>query len=259
MVQFYLPPDQWKHPDGDVRLEGDEARHARDAFRLDAGDAIRLFNGMGAAALGRIRTATKTALQITIEKELAPDPSTIVRIDLAQALVPNETMDQIVRQAAELGVSRIWPVACDRSVVRLDAEKRLSKVAHWKKTVLAACKQCDRNTLPEVMPVVTARDLAAKFAGYDRVLVACPVDPEGELQRAHLGSPSQPDGPSVAAHDPAKRLLVAIGPEGDFSPEEMTGFKKQGARVVSLGPLILKSDTAAIAALSVLQFLNRQK
>lgn len=245
MTQFYLPPDRWKTGGAELSLEGDEARHARDVFRLVPGDPIRVFDGCGQAAEGRIQTVSKTALGIRIEKKLPSDPNPAVRIDLAQALVPHETMDEIVRQASELGVARIWPVACERSVVRLDADKRVSKLEHWKKTALAACKQCDRNTLPEVMPVLTARELTERFADYDAVLAACPVGPEGELD---LG---------FAAARP-KRLLVAIGPEGDFSPEEMKRFADRGAKIVTLGPLILRSDTAAAAALSVLQFLSRK-
>lgn len=243
MVQFFLPPDRWNLLHGEIRLEGDEARHAGGAFRLGPGDSVRLFNGAGSAALGRIRSSTRSALDITIEKRLAPDPEPKLRIDLAQALVPHETMDQIVRQTTELGVTRIWPVVCERSVVRLDAQKRLSKVEHWKKTALAACKQCDRNTLPEVMPVLTARELATRFAEYDAVLAACPVEPEEELSI-----------PKAAVK--GGRILLAIGPEGDFSPEEIAEFKQKGARVVSLGLHILKSDTAAAAALAVLQYLS---
>ncbi len=246
MVQFYLPPDRWKSEDAELHLEGDEARHARDVFRLAPGDPIRIFDGLGSAAEARIRSASKSALGLQIEKKLPSDPAPPVRIDLAQALVPHETMDEIVRQASELGAARIWPVLCERSIVRLDAEKRISKLEHWKKTALAACKQCDRNTLPEVMPVVTAKELAEHFLEYDAVLAACPVAPEGRL-----------DSWAAAAVRP-RRILVAIGPEGDFSPAEMKLFKERGAASVTLGPLILRSDTAAAAALAVLQFLSHK-
>lgn len=248
MVQFYLPPDRWDSQidSGTARLEGGEARHARDAFRLKPGDAIRIFDGRGSSARGRVKAATSSALDMTIERKLASDAEPRTHVDLAQALVPNETMDQIVRQAAELGVSRIWPVACDRSVVKLDADKRLAKVEHWKKTALAACKQCDRNTLPEVMPVLTARELTTKFSDYGATLIASPAESQAELD-VWVKTPARPG-----------RILIAIGPEGDFSPEELKLFAQSGVRAVTLGPLILKSDTAAVAALSVLQFLTRQ-
>jgi 16S rRNA (uracil1498-N3)-methyltransferase len=243
MVQFYCPEGPWVRDSQKASLGGDEARHARDVFRLKEGDPIRLFDGKGSAAAGRITAATKAALEVHIETRLPSEPSPRVSLELAQALVPGETMDQIVRQAAELGVSRIWPLACERSIVRLDADKRLTKLEHWKKTVLAACKQCDRNTLPEVMPVLTPRDLAARFGDYAAVLAASPQDPEGGL--------------ALPAGQTPSRALLLIGPEGDFSPAEIALFRKAGARVVSLGPLILKSDTAAAAALAILSHLSR--
>ncbi len=245
MVQFYCPTGPWNGDSQKASLDGDEARHARDVFRLKEGDPIRLFDGKGSAAAGRITAATKAGLEVRIETRLPSDPIPVISLELAQALVPGETMDQIVRQAAELGVNRIWPVACERSVVRLDADKRLTKLEHWKKTVLAACKQCDRNTLPEVMPVITPRDLAARFGDYAAVLAASPQDPDGGLAL-----------PACPATGPSRALLL-IGPEGDFSPAEIALFRQAGARVVSLGPLILKSDTAAAAALAVLGHLSR--
>lgn len=244
MVQFYLPPDRWNASAGEVRLEGDEARHARGAFRLEAGDSIRLFDGRGAALSGKIAEAAAKSLRITVEREFPREPEPEVQVDLAQALMPGDTMDSIVRQATELGVRRIWPIACERSVVRLDAAKRSSRMDHWNKIALAACKQCDRNSLPEIMPIRSAGQLCEGFSEFQSVWIACPVDPEGEFSKTSLPTRG--------------RILLAIGPEGDFSPEEIRAYKNRGGKIVSLGPLVLKSDTAAAAALSVINFLIRQ-
>ncbi len=247
MTQFFITPENWKPDSSSARLEGDEARHAAGAFRKDAGDAIRIFNGAGDAALGRVVSTSKSAVEIAIDRRLPRDPEPSLHVTVAQSLVPNETMDEIIRQTTEIGVSRILPVASDRSIIKLDKDKRRIKVEHWRKTALAACKQCDRNTLPEVCDVITGRDLADRFGEYDAVLVACPQNPDLELDCWTL-APVRP-----------KRLLIAIGPEGDFSPEEMALYRDRGGQVVSLGPSILKSDTAAVYALSVLQFLSRQR
>jgi 16S rRNA (uracil1498-N3)-methyltransferase len=246
MTQFYIPPADWKPGAESLRLTGDEARHARDVSRLEPGDPIRVFNGLGQAASGRVRSVSKHAVEVEVGERLPAAPEPVVRIDLAQALVPHEAMDEVVRQASELGAARIRPIACERSIVRLDADKRASKLEHWNKTALAACKQCDRNTLPEVLPVASAKDLPEHFAEYDIVLIACPQGPEGELDLWKTAAPQ------------ARRILIAIGPEGDFSPEEIRRFTARGARIVSLGPLILKSDTAAVSAMAVLQFLSRR-
>lgn len=246
MTQFYLPTSTWPTPGSTVRLDGDEAKHARDAYRLTAGDEIRIFDGNGKASVGTIAGAAKSGLEIRIDRALESDPVFLVQLDLGQALMPNQTMDDVIRQATELGVARIWPIACERSVAKLDAAKRLAKLEHWRKTSLAACKQCDRNTLPEIMPVIGAEDLVKRFGDYGAVLTACPQKPEGELSLWVSDKPL----------DPA-RILLLIGPEGDFSPDEMMRFRAKGSRVVSLGPLILKSDTAAASAISVLQYLIR--
>ncbi|MBP9733240.1 MAG: 16S rRNA (uracil(1498)-N(3))-methyltransferase [Candidatus Omnitrophica bacterium] len=246
MTQFYLPTPTWPAPGLTVRLDGDEAKHARDAYRLTAGDEIRIFDGKGKASVGTISEAAKSGLEIRIDRALDPDPVFPVQLDLGQALMPNQTMDDVMRQATELGVSRVWPIACERSIVKLDAAKRLAKLEHWRKTSLAACKQCDRNTLPEIMPVIGADDLVGRFNEFGAVLTACPQKPEGELGLWISDKPL----------DPA-RILLLIGPEGDFSPDEIARFSANGSRIVSLGPLILKSDTAAASAISVLQYLIR--
>jgi 16S rRNA (uracil1498-N3)-methyltransferase len=246
MTQFYLPADRWKVQDAaNVRLEGDEARHARDAFRLQPGDTLRIFNGIGDAAEGRITACSKSTVDVAIERRLPKQAESTVRVSLAQSLVPNDTMDSIIRHATELGTFGILPVASDRSIIKLDTEKRRLKVEHWRATALAACKQSDRNTLPRILEVITGAKLIEQFKAYDEVLVACPVNPEFELDTW------------TRSATPPKSLLIAIGPEGDFSPEEMALYRKHGAKTVSLGPIILKSDTAALYALSVLQFLAR--
>ncbi|MGI8819843.1 MAG: 16S rRNA (uracil(1498)-N(3))-methyltransferase [Chthoniobacterales bacterium] len=285
MHRFYLPPSDW-HPAA-LRLTGPEAHHARNVLRLEPGAKAVLFDGRG-----RERTAEVTAVsnrEITFrtlhETTTAPLPC---RITLGQAIPKGKNMDAIVQKAVELGAAEIVPILSARTVVRIDPADAAQKQAKWQTIAIEAAKQCGQNWLPEIHP---PRSLADFFKpAHAPSLVATslwdvpphapPRDSSPSVARTpHPGSTShsdvatgwdlkligslQPDALHLktilaedrAAHGDRARpasVLMLIGPEGDFTPAELNLARAEGCRPITLGPIILRVETAAIYCLSVL-------
>jgi 16S rRNA (uracil1498-N3)-methyltransferase len=210
-------------------LTGAEAHHARDVFRLCSGDEIELFDGRGNVVRCRIEALTKRDLRLAAleRRRAAPLPC---RITLAAALI-KKNFDVIVQKATELGVAAIVPLVTERAIVRAD------KTSRWTDVALEACKQCGNNWLPEISAPQPLDKFLRAAAGFDAKLVAA----------LHPGAlPAR----RAFARD-ARNVCVLIGPEGDFTPSEYATIAAAGFRPVTLGPLVLRADTAALYALSV--------
>jgi 16S rRNA (uracil1498-N3)-methyltransferase len=160
---------------------------------------------------------------------------------LAQAVSSGERMDYTVQKVVELGAARIEPLMSSRCVVRLTGERAVKRAAHWRAVAVAACEQCGRNRVPEIAPVTAFRDWLGRQSG---------TDERGRLLLApHTG---------VRLRDvirPAGMLTLLVGPEGGFSPEEEDAARRVGFNPVRLGPRVLRTETAAVAALAALQAL----
>jgi len=213
--RFYLP---------DLRapvLTGAEARHARQVLRLRPGDELTVFDGRGHEARCRLGDAGR--LEILHHTTTPPLPC---RVTLAQAITKKH-MDWIIQKATELGVAAIVPLVTDRTIVRT------AKPDRWREIALEACKQSGNNWLPEITAPVTLAEAAA--GTYDLKWIAA-LTP----------------GTVPFCVKPARSVLLLIGPEGDFTPAEVARAQAAGCVPVSLGPLTLRAETAALYALSVL-------
>jgi len=235
--RFYCPIHL--HTEGRVTLPEWVARHALGALRMRHGDPIVLFSGDGSEFHGVLEKAGKHA-EARLHTRLHPERESGLDVVLVQGISSNERMDFTLQKAVELGVQRIVPVSMRRSVVRLDAEKRKRRREHWQAVVASACEQCGRNWLPEVAPIEDFADWIRHpaEAGVTRYL----LDPEGETRLRELGPP---DGP----------LLLIAGPEGGFDDAERDAALAAGCRPLRLGPRILRTETAAMAALAAMQAL----
>ncbi len=244
MPRFYIPPDAW-HPDRPV-LTGAEAHHARNVLRLQPGDKAVLFDG-----LGREVTAEITALdarEVTLRRlHESRTPPLRCRITLGQAIPKGKNMDLIVQKAVEIGAAEIAPLLSDRTIVRLDPAEAAQKQAKWQTIAIEAAKQCGQNWLPAVHP---PRTLAAFFAGrprFDLQLI-------GSLQSDALHLRRLLADYTAAHADRPASVLMLIGPEGDFTPAELNLARTHGCQPITLGPIILRVETAAIYCLSVLSY-----
>ena len=240
MNRFYVP--DLNQP----ILTGDEARHCTQVLRLQPGDTVTIFDGRGREAHCRIdRCDNGSTVQLAV---LQPGSSAPLRtrITLAQA-IPKRSMDLIVQKATELGVSRIVPLISDRTVIQLD--ERSNKIERWRNVSLEACKQCGNNWLPEIPAPVKASRFLQDLGPYDLKLIGS-LQPDSQPLKTILAA-ARADGDDSA---PARfeSVLVLIGPEGDFTPAELNAAKTAGCHPLSLGPLVLRAETAALYTLSIL-------
>jgi len=244
MHRFHLAPNDW----ASAALTGSEAHHARAVLRLQPGDRVVLFDGRGREATAEITELDSVAVQLRILQE-AVTPPLRARITLAQAIPKGKNMDLIVQKAVEIGAAEIFPLLSARTVVQLDAESAPQKQAKWQTVALEAAKQCGQNWLPQVHTPRSPNDFFADPSPvYDLRLIGS-LQPGAQHLKKILAD-------YVQAHDGArpKRVLMVIGPEGDFTPAEIALARTHGCAPLTLGPIILRVETAAIYCLSILSY-----
>jgi 16S rRNA (uracil1498-N3)-methyltransferase len=226
-------------PGSMVQLPPDTASHLAKVLRARDGDELILFNGDGREFNGAIEAVRGSRVTASVGDSRLVDRESPLSITLVQCVPRGDRMDFIVQKATELGVARIVPVLSQRSVVRLDAAQAESKAVHWRAVAVSACEQCGRNRLPAIdaaRPLLHYLGDSAPGAGTRLVF-----EPEPSMQ------------PEPAAQDPGGAVHIAIGPEGGFAPDELEAFRIAGYARVGLGPRILRTETAAIAAVVWLQ------
>lgn len=226
-------------PGRQVALPDAVARHAVGVLRLRDGDDVILFNGDGSECLGQLVKTGKGA-EVMLKATCAPERESPFAITLVQGVSSGERMDYTLQKAVELGVSHIQPVMMKRTIVRLDEDKRHKRRQHWQGVVISACEQCGRNHLPEIDPILDFHDWLATAGAKAGLRLL--LDPEARLRLRDLPAP-----------EAAVTLLA--GPEGGFDPNEREMLRRVGFQPVSLGPRILRTETAAVAAMAVIQGL----
>ena len=214
------------------------ARHAARALRLAEGDSITLFNGQGGEFEARIERIHKDEVAVSVAEFSDVERESRLRVMLAQGISSGERMDYTLQKAVELGVSVIQPIAAKRSVVKLAGERADKRVAHWQGVVASACEQCGRNQVPAVEAPLTLANWLGQHTG-GRLLFLSPL---ADARLANLPRPTGTD------------CLVA-GPEGGFEADEIAALNAAGAQGVRLGPRVLRTETAALAALAAMQTL----
>jgi 16S rRNA (uracil1498-N3)-methyltransferase len=235
LTRLYFPEDI--APGSQYRLPEAQAHHVRRVLRLKAGAKVTVFNGEGDEYGAALVDVAPAGVTLRVEARLEIDRESRLRIVLAQAVSTGERMDYTIQKAVELGVAAIQPVVTSRSVVRLDCERAARRVAHWQAVAVAACEQCGRNRVPPVAALLSfPRWLAA--GGGPGVLLS----PRGALRLSDLPQPQSP-------------LTLLAGPEGGFTPVEQEAAERAGFAAVRLGPRVLRTETAAVAALAVMQAL----
>lgn len=240
MPRFFvdLPLDE----PGTLALPPLAARHAQ-VLRLQPGDALTVFDGRGGEWAGQVKAmAARGEVLVTLNECSTPSVELPWAVTLAVGMPANDRMDALVEKAAELGVAGLQPLVCERSVLRLEGERAAKRVAHWTGVAVAACEQCGRVRLPRVHPVQRLGDwLDALGQGDDGLRVILSFAPDARrLQSA------------VQAAGGATGVTVLSGPEGGLSAAEEALAREHGFVPVTLGPRVLRADTAPLAALAVL-------
>ncbi len=222
-------------------LDAGETHHALDVLRMKAGDRATVFNGQGAEATVELASAEKGNVVL---KKIAVGKSAPLAcsLTLGQAIPKGKNMDLIVEKATELGAAGIVPLLSERTVVRADEGEALAKREKWQRVALEAAKQCGQNWLPTVAKPQTPKEFFLSGEKWDLMLIAS-LQPDSRPLKAVL---------EEFGARKFGRVLVLVGPEGDFTPAEINLAKNAGCRPITLGPIILRTETAAIYCLSVL-------
>jgi 16S rRNA (uracil1498-N3)-methyltransferase len=244
MHRFYIAPENW-NPDA-LMLRDAEAHHARYVLRMKRGDRAIVFNGRGREITAEIVDLAKDEVRLRKLHESETTPLRC-RITLGQAIPKGKNMDLIVQKAVEIGASEIAPLISERTIVDLDKREAEQKRQKWQQVAVEAAKQCGQNWLPAVLPPQKLKGFFAHPGNFDLRLIGS-LQPDAIHLKKILSD-------YVEQHrDRPKSVLMMVGPEGDFTPAELALAKMHGCLPITLGPIILRVETAAIYCLSVLSY-----
>ena len=236
MPRFYI--DAALRAGTSTLLPEDSAHHAVHVLRVRTGDEVTLFNGRGGEFAARVASIERLKVLCDLFEHRAIERESPLRMVLVQGVSAGERMDFTVRKSVELGVAEIHPVLAASSVARPKGERAAARHAHWQKIAISACEQCGRNRIPEVRPLADAARLAS-FPG-TKILLA----PSAELRF------------SLACKSAGTEVTIAAGPEAGFSAEEEAAFLDAGFVPARIGPRVLRTETAGLAALAALSALR---
>ncbi len=233
MPRFYISPDRW-NPEA-LSLEDAEAKHATQVLRLGVGDRVTVFNGEGTRAVCEIASAEKRLVTLR-PLEVTATPGRAARLGLAVGVPKGKTLEWILEKAVELGASDVFPLLTERTVVRIPPDERAERREKWQREVVEACKQCGQDWMPRVHEPAALE--AVDFSRFATRII-------GSLEPG-----ARPLGEVASGAGGAAVFLV--GPEGDFTTGEYAWAREHGFQPVNMGPLILRTETAALAGLAVL-------
>ena len=239
MTRLYFPGEIADH--GECRVVAGQAHHVIHVLRLQVGAPLTLFDGRGVEYPARIKHIDKSGLTLAVSGRNEVSRESPLDIVLAQGISSGERMDYTVQKCVELGVSAIQPLLTQRSVVRLTGERAERRVAHWQAVTAAACEQCGRNLLPAVLPVQPLM----KWLG----------EPSPSTAVRFLLSPHAPTTHLRDIDRPQGRVTLLVGPEGGWNTEETEAALAASFTPLALGPRVLRTETAAVAALAAMQAL----
>lgn len=239
--RIYLPRDM--QAGNRCTLADEDRKYLRSVLRLAAGDSILLFNGSGSEGEAIIDRMNDKEMSIQILRVWPVSPENTA-ITLAQSLPKSGKMELILQKATELGVQRIIPFSSRRSVPRLDQDKAAAKQGRWQKIVTEAAKQCRSAHVPEVSPVASFAGMLEQAPRSDLRIILWEEEPVADM-RAVL---------RAAEKDTRTACFVAVGPEGGFTADEVRMAKDVGFWPASLGRHVLRTETASLAAITIIQY-----
>jgi len=238
MRRFFIDAPLSEH----MTIANADARHIASVLRLAAGATVQVSDQNGKSGKAEIIAANPEAIELKLLEFLEDTTEPPLDIWLVQSLAKGEKMDFIIQKAVELGVYGIIPVATAHSVVRYDVTKQVDKVARWQKIAREAAKQCGRSYIPQVFPITSLAQILgnSEFGSANKILLYEGQAAQG-LKQALTDSSSQ-------------TYVLFIGPEGGFSSAEVNLCQEHGVRIVTMGPRIMRTETAALAAISAVMY-----
>ncbi|MCM0648830.1 16S rRNA (uracil(1498)-N(3))-methyltransferase [Clostridium swellfunianum] len=240
MHKFFVQKQNFS--DDRAFIEGDDVKHIYKVLRLEAGENVSINDCQGKEYLGKIEDVNKIKVTVKLLEELPVNNESPVNIFLYQGLPKSSKMDLIVQKATELGVKEITPVITERVVVKSELGE-FKKVDRWNRIALEACKQCKRTLIPSINTPIEFEELMSKLQSMNLIVV--PYENETGFGVKNLIN--------EVKHE-VKDIAIIIGPEGGFEEDEIEKLKASGAYIVTLGPRILRTETAGFVCASLLMY-----
>jgi len=217
------------------------SHHALKVMRLKNNDQLILFNGDGSDYTGQVINITKRQVEVSIKSKKNIGSESNLKVIILQALTSSDKMDLIIQKTTELGISEIQPIVCERSIVKIKKDKIEKKLSHWRQVAIAACEQCGRAEIPKI------REPENIIKYLERVM-------ESDKDTKIILSPEAAQSLDNIIPNSKQAIKVLIGPEGDFTKQELDLSIQKGFSPIKIGPRILRTETAPITILSILQY-----
>lgn len=227
-----------------IKITGSDAHHLMHVMRAKAGQLVTVVDDNGQVAAMEMVAFSDSAVTLQLKEHLAADTESPLKIMLAQCLLKADKMDMVVQKAVELGAVGVIPISSQNCVARYDAKKGAARKDRWQKIANEAAKQCGRTALLKVRPIVTLGQFIADMQATDSSLVFFYENENEQSAKEYLRSLK------------AKQIVLLVGPEGGFSLDEAKLIEEAGGKSVTLGPRILRAETAALTAIAVTQYEN---
>ena len=244
--RFYLPAEDCRN--AELSLSPGDTHHAINVLRLREGDRFSVLDGEGTELLCRISNREGDRIRGRILAR-NPLPAPACRLTLVQGVTKGKSMDWIIQKATELGCGTVIPVLSERTVIRCDSSQAKDKQAKWEDIAIEAMKQCGQGWRPEILtPLPLSEVISCQLLPASQPSLLASLQPDARHPRKRL-EPYLKNGDL-----PPEGIAVWIGPEGDFTPAEINTIRQNGALPITLGPLLLRSETAAVYALSILNY-----
>jgi 16S rRNA (uracil1498-N3)-methyltransferase len=242
MRRFFIEPFAATGPT--AVLSKTDSKHISSVLRLKSGTGIVLFDGTGTEYEAEIVSASPDRVSVSLLKRIASNSESPVSITVAQGFLKEKKMDDLIRGLTELGINRWMPFFAERSVPRPSAQRLSTRTDRWRTIAREALKQCRRSRLPEILPAGSLNDVIAlsveselKIAFWEKAVESIPAVLNSETGEVH------------------RRIFILLGPEGGLTDTEIQSAATAGFKAVTLGPRILRAETATVAACSLIQFL----
>lgn len=220
-----------------LELTDTAANHVGKVLRMKPEEPLILFNGEGVAFQGRIQSISKKSVAVFLEDEVAGSVESPLSIHLGQSLSRGERMDYAIQKATEVGVTEIAPLFSDRSEVKLTKERQEKRLHHWQQIAISACEQCGRNRVPVIHPPISVDEWTSVQSS------------ELKFVLHHRAARKLED------YDKPESVSLLIGPEGGLTSEEIDQAEKSGFNALALGPRVLRTETAPVSAITLMQYL----
>ena len=226
------------HADSLITLDKDAARYLSSVLRMTSGQMLNLFNGDGGEYIAEVASLSKNQVTVSIKESLPNDRESLLKIHLVIGISRGERMDWVIQKATELGVHTITPIFTERTEVKLAGSRLEKRLVHWQQVSISSCEQCLRNVVPTINSAVSLQEcLDTNDEGLKIVLHHRTEKPLTELQNTN------------------NHVTILVGPEGGLSDDEISLAESNGYSAIKLGPRVLRTETAPLAAISILQSL----